>query len=314
VNPVPVEAMPGALELPSSEAPASRAEENVEVEVGRPQPLTDPALIPSEDRPKYDHLITEDDTPLDNLFSERQQRLVTAPLDDSWPGPRDGRNFVTMANVGVFRSDQGPALVPDALLAVNVYLPVGDLLRKENRSYFVWRYGKPPDVVIEIVSNREGGEDGHKLVQYADMGVGYYAIFDPANLLGGGILRVFRLVGKTYQPANAPYWFPEIELGLTLWQGEFVRSTATWLRWCDADGTPILTGKERADREAFRAEQERQRAEQERQRAELQQLRAESAEAERDELRRQLAQLEARLRAVASQQQEGIKGGAGETP
>ena len=33
-----------------------------------------------------------------------------------------------------------------------------DLWPKSLRSYFVWDYGKVPDVVIEVVSNREGGE------------------------------------------------------------------------------------------------------------------------------------------------------------
>jgi Uma2 family endonuclease len=41
-------------------------------------------------------------------------------------------------------------------------------------SYFLWLYGKPPDIVVEIVSNRESGELDHKLGSYARMGVPYY--------------------------------------------------------------------------------------------------------------------------------------------
>jgi hypothetical protein len=36
--------------------------------------------------PDTSHLITEDDTPVDKLFSEKQQRLLTEPLYSSWPG------------------------------------------------------------------------------------------------------------------------------------------------------------------------------------------------------------------------------------
>ena len=36
-----------------------------------------------------------------------------------------------------------------------------------HRSYFVQEHGKPPDVVVEIVSNRRGCEDSNKLEGYA---------------------------------------------------------------------------------------------------------------------------------------------------
>ncbi len=47
--------------------------------------LLDPPLEPVvsidlPESPDVSHLITEDDTPVDNLFSEKQQRLLTRPL------------------------------------------------------------------------------------------------------------------------------------------------------------------------------------------------------------------------------------------
>lgn len=51
---------------------------------------------------------------------------------------------------------------------------------------------------------------------------------------------------------------PELDLGLSLWQGEYQDIERLWLRWYDAQGNWIPT----------EAEQERQRAEQEKQRAE----------------------------------------------
>jgi hypothetical protein len=53
-------------------------------------------------RPDVSHLITEDDTPVDNIFSEKQQRLLTSPLYDGWIGPGNERKFVAFANVGLF--------------------------------------------------------------------------------------------------------------------------------------------------------------------------------------------------------------------
>ena len=34
-----------------------------------------------------ENLVTEDDTPVDNLLSEKQQRLLTEPLYSSWTPP-----------------------------------------------------------------------------------------------------------------------------------------------------------------------------------------------------------------------------------
>ena len=62
--------------------------------------------------------------------------------------------------------------------------------------------------------------------------------------------------------------FASLGLGLMLWTGVFEDVPGTWLRWTDAHGVVIPTGKERAEQERERAEQERERAEQERERAE----------------------------------------------
>ncbi|MBI4770116.1 MAG: Uma2 family endonuclease, partial [Chloroflexi bacterium] len=87
--------------------------------------------------------------------------MLTEPLYSSWSGPGEGRRFLAAANVGVFSSVRHPPLVPDAFLSLDVEAPA-DLWPKRNRSYFLWEYGKPPDVVIEVVSNREGHETGRK--------------------------------------------------------------------------------------------------------------------------------------------------------
>jgi len=233
-----------------------------------PTEVWDPAAI----APNIDHIVTEDDTPVDNMFSEKQQRLLTEPLYSSWPGPGEGRPFVVAANVGVFAALYQPPLVPDVFLSLDVQAPQ-DLWPKNHRSYFLWEYGKPPDVAIEVVSNRKGQEAGSKIRDYARIGVIYYAIFDPDRQLRDQMLRIYELHAGTYVPLTGP-WLPVAGLGLMLWQGVFEGVEAVWLRWCDQAGNVIPTGAERAEQERERAEQERERAEQERERAEQERERA----------------------------------------
>ena len=85
-------------------------------------------------------LITEDDTPVDNLLSEKQQRLLTEPLYSAWAGPGAGRLFLAAANVGVFAQARNPAIVPDMFLSLDVQV-ADNWWEKGHRSYFVWEFG-----------------------------------------------------------------------------------------------------------------------------------------------------------------------------
>jgi Uma2 family endonuclease len=221
--------------------------------------------------PDVHQLITEDDEPVDNLPSEKQQRLLTETLYSSWNGPGEGRTFLAAANIGVFYLARRPAIVPDVLLSLDVEVPE-NWWEKEHRSYFLWEFGKPPDLAIEIVSNSEGGEDGDKKLKYARMRVPYYVIYDPQLQIMADILTVYRLQDFEYERQESAT-FPTLGLGLVLWEGKYEGKETTWLRWINADGEIVLSGKERAQEERQRAEEERQRAEEERQRAEAAELR-----------------------------------------
>ncbi len=266
--------------------------------------------------PDVDQLITEDDTPVDNIPSEKQQRLLTEPLYSAkeecpleWP-------FLAAANVGIFYGMHQPAIVPDMFLSLSVQVSE-DWWSKKHRSYFVWEFGKVPELVIEIVSNKEGGEDTTKLKRYGQMGIQYYVIFDPLKLLSDEVLRgyEFNLPTRRYRQMKQT-WFPLIGLRLKLWSGEFEGKPETWLRWCDKEGQIIPTGAELARRERQRAQQEQQRAEQaeskitqerqraeqaesqivkERQRAKQEQQRAEQAESQIVKERQRIEQLTAKL-------------------
>lgn len=240
--------------------------------------------------PDVEQLITEDGKPVDSIFSEKQQRLLTEPLYSSWAGPGEGRTFVAMSNVGLFFAVRRPPFVPDMLLSLDVEVPA-DLWPKAHRSYFPWEYGRMPEAVVEVVSNREGGEDSDKLAGYAQIGVCYYVIYDPEDLLGGGTLRGYKLDGRRYRQLAEPIWFPDVNLGLRTWQGRYEDHDNTWLRWVDEEGQLIQSGSERAEAERARAEAEGERADFERQRADFAQAQTQRTQARADQLAEQLRRL-----------------------
>jgi len=240
-----------------------------------------PPLVPPEYMPDYSKIVSEDDTPVDNVYSAKNQRLLMDSLHSSWAGPGDGRPFIACSNVGVFYGVRVPPIVPDAFVSLDVQLPA-DLFQKEHRSYFIWEYGKPPDVVVEIVSNKEGEELGSKLQIYARLGVGYYIVWDPDKLLSEDKLRVYVLIGRKYE-SQSQAWLSTVNLGIVDWTGTYENVDTEWLRWCDADGEVIPTGAERAARERERADQEKERADLEQKSAEQAQRRAEQEKQRADQ-------------------------------
>jgi len=224
------------------------------------------------------HLVIEDDTPVDNLQSEKQQRLLVEPLYSSkvLPSP-----FLAAANVGLFYKLKGDPVVPDVMLSLGVQC-ADDFSKKQNRSYFVWEFGKLPEVCVEIVSNQEGDEltlsrksqqKGKTTVKkdlYAQIHIPYYVVFDPLKQIQSkgdmneALLRVWLNSAGRYVELTPPQgisevgqsiWLEEVGLGLTLWSGEFEEEvTRTWLRWCDLDGQVILTGAEGREIERLRAD------------------------------------------------------------
>ncbi len=218
-------------------------------------------------------LVTEDDEPVDNPLSEKHQRLSTRPLHASWPGPGPGRPFLAMSNVGLYKTPKSKPIVPDMFLSLDVSLPP-DIRKKGNRAYTCWRYGKAPELTMEIVSPSKGGELDDKKDIYEQLGILHYVVFDPWKLLSQQMVWVFTMdsISKRYkeqQQQGNVWWFPTINLGLTLWKGMFEYMEATWLRWCYANGQIIPTGEERAKQEAIRAKLSDERAKRADERAKL---------------------------------------------
>jgi Uma2 family endonuclease len=152
---------------------------------------------PPEVMPNLDDLITEDNKPVDRLYTEKLYRLLTETLYANWPGPGPGRTYLVMVNVGWFYRDKTPPIVPDCMLSLDVSCP-DDLHTKSGHSYIQWIIGKPPEVVIEVVSNTKGGEDTDKKDFYARQGVSFYAVLDPEHHLSEELLRIWRRNGPTF--------------------------------------------------------------------------------------------------------------------
>lgn len=170
---------------------------------------------------KTAHLITEDDNPVDNLFSEKQQRLLTEPIYTSWSGPGtvavsgdcqcrslhgQSKSRYCAGCASQFRCSDARRLVEHG----------GAVIRR-------WQTGKTPYLVVEIVSNTKGNELDEKYRRYEQMRVPIYVVLDPEQQIQDETLAVYLLNGfGDHQMETATiYRFPEIGLGLTLWDGEF---------------------------------------------------------------------------------------------
>jgi hypothetical protein len=193
---------------------------------------------------------------VDNFASAKQQRLLVSSVYSSW----QGQIFLAEANVGIYNTATEPPIVPDVFLSLGVQVP-DNWWEKQNRCYLVWLFGKPPEVVIEIVSNRVGDELGKKMRRYEQMRVSYYVVFDPNHQLGEAMLRIFELRGTRYFEM-AETWLEQVGLGVTLWEGGFEGKQDVWLRWRDLEGNVLPTGDELAQQAGQRAQQAEQRAQQ----------------------------------------------------
>ncbi|HAC65190.1 MAG TPA: hypothetical protein DCF68_17085 [Cyanothece sp. UBA12306] len=198
--------------------------------------------------PDISDILIEDKQPVDNIISEKQQRLLTS---SAYSSLELDIPFLVTANVGLFYANKKPPLVPDVMLSLRVECPE-DWHHKKNRSYFTWNFAKAPEIAIEIVSNKVGNELSTKLEDYLDAGVGYYIIFDPLNYLSDQVLQVYKRQITNYQLQDN-YWLEDVNLGLTLWSGKFEdKFYDRWLRWCDKSGNILLTGDEKFEIERQR--------------------------------------------------------------
>ncbi len=261
-------------------------------------------------------LATEDDRPMDTPWHRDCMMLLIAVTGYHFRRRNDfyvgGNNFI------YFNPDQARNLDyrgPDFF-----YIKDGVDRSRERLYWAVWEEGgQLPDVIIELLSPTTETEDRTtKFAIYEQtLRTPEYFMYDPYSKT----LEGFRLVEGHYQmlkPNDRGWlWSEELQLWLGTWEGEYMRTRATWLRFYTADGELVPLEEEserqRAEAEHQRAEAERHQTEAERQRAEAQRQRAEAerqrAEAERQRAENAEAEL-ARLKAFMAQ--KGTAPGNGE--
>ena len=219
-----------------------------------------------------------EDEPVDNMG----QPLLAGALQESLelsgylkPTILVASNFALCATL----NGQFVAKAPDWLYVASVE-PLAEVT--DRKSYTPNLQGDAPAIVMEFLSDTEGGEysvkrtypPGKWFFYEQILQVPVYVIFEPAT----GLLEFYHLQAGRYelqQPDfNGRHWIESINLFLGTWQGTKETRTGYWLRWWNPDGELLPWAVERVEAVEAIAAQERQRAEQERQRAEQERQRA----------------------------------------
>ncbi|MBD2526156.1 Uma2 family endonuclease [Nostoc sp. FACHB-133] len=150
-----------------------------------------------------------------------------------------------------------------------VYVPSVNQVLGERKSYTPNLDGDIPAIVMEFLSDAEGGEYSFKRTYppgkwffYEQiLQVPIYVIFDP----NGGLLEFYQLENSHYelkQPdENGRHWIDSMGLFLGTWQGTKEARTGYWLRWWNEAGNLLLWAVEQIEQERQRTEQERQQKE-----------------------------------------------------
>ncbi|GET40157.1 Uma2 family endonuclease [Microseira wollei] len=203
-------------------------------------------------RPSSEELPDSDDTPVDNQLQHLIPTLLEAILALLWAERQDWYFGVDM---GIYYDENEPAIVPDGFLSIGVERFIDELLRL---SYVLWEEQTIPIFVLEVVSQKYRGEYSTKKQMYAELGVLYYAVYNPRRRRKPS-LEVYRLEqGKYVLLSGNPIWLPEINLGLGHQVGTYQGITREWLYWYDEQGQKLLTPEERIQEAQQRALTEQQ--------------------------------------------------------
>jgi len=199
-----------------------------------------------------------DDEPVDNI----NQPLLAAALTESLElAVRLPANALTITNYGICATLNNKIVVkaPDWGFVPSIRVPREEV----KRSYTPQLQGDFPVIVMEFLSDTEGGEYSSKPTYppgkwfYYEqvLKVPNYAIFEPET----GVLEVYRLDNSGQYQLQTPdennrLWIVEMNLFLGIWQGSRENRTGYWLRWWDEHGELLLWGSELATKERQRAE------------------------------------------------------------
>lgn len=206
-----------------------------------------------------------DDQPVDNINQPLLAAALTESLEIAGKLPE---NALTTTNYGICATlnNQFVVKAPDWGYVSSIKVSRDEV----KRSYTPRLQGDIPAIVMEFLSDTEGGEYSSKptyppgkwFFYEQILQVPNYIIFEPDS----GILEVYQLDNSgryELQTANENnrYWIAQTQLSLGVWEGIRENRTGYWLRWWNENGELLLWGSELAIMERQRAEAERQRAE-----------------------------------------------------
>ncbi len=198
------------------------------------------------------------DDPVDDI----EQPILAAALSESLE--QTGRLQETMlvaTNYGVCARLDGKIVIkaPDWMYVPRIEVSPETV----RRSYTPYLQGDIPGIVIEFLSDTEGGEYSSKPTYppgkwyfYEQvLRVPQYAIFEPQQ----GVLEVYQLndFGRydLQQPQESDrYWINALSLFLDVWEGTKGNRPGYWLRWWDESGQLLPWGVELVEQERQRVQ------------------------------------------------------------
>ncbi|MDL1896544.1 hypothetical protein FBQ82_09740 [Anaerolineae bacterium CFX7] len=223
-----------------------------------------------------DNLPVEDGEPLETNWHRIQINLLVDLTNQLWYDRTDffagGNMFIYYsARQALSRDYRGPD-----------FFVVKDVEPKNERQ--VWKTweedGRLPDLIVELLSPSTAETDlttKWRLYERTFRTPEYFAYDPDPKELRGWHLRE-RQYQEIIPDERGWFWSDELGVWLGLWEGEYERVQATWLRYYDQKGALLPTGEEA----------ERKRAAQEA-------LARESAEARARELEAEVARLRAEI-------------------
>lgn len=208
-------------------------------------------------------LPSSDEMPVDNELQDLIPHLLKASLAIIWQNRADWFFGVDLA---YYYDPAEPALVPDAFLSLGVerrkIRPKG---RQGRLNYVLWEEQQVvPALVLECISQTYNGEYDRKKLEYAELGILYYVIYDGDRYYShlGDPFEVYRLEEEIYvrQPGE-PAWLSELGLGIGRAQGTYDGWTREWLYWYDEYEQRFLPPEERMEQAEQQAKQAQEQLE-----------------------------------------------------
>ncbi|HSM80823.1 MAG TPA: Uma2 family endonuclease, partial [Nodosilinea sp.] len=161
---------------------------------------------------------------------------------------------LVMTNYGLCATVNGKTVVkaPDWGYVPEICVPRDEV----TRSYTPQLQGDFPAIVMEFLSDTEGGEysikptypPGKWFFYEQVLRVPHYIIFEPDR----GLLEAYALNDAGQYQLRAPdaqqrFWIDQLGLALGVWQGSRENRTGYWLRWWTEQGDILPWGKEQAE-------------------------------------------------------------------